>query len=332
MQGHWQPLLPKGAAVTHLPRCFRDVTYRLFLLHRLTLVCAALLWGGMGCASWISDAALPWDAAPLAWGAGALALVALHNVLFPAGQADILSGSIAGAVTLPLQALARPLGHIEVQLALALLFWFVLTLGVVRLIAATLGIGRKTRAQTRIMDMPVAVSKLREVIFVRSDMQRGGEKFGAVGENGFFPVNFGLIFPDPQTFELPANGATQDKPDCFIHILGEDTFSQASQWVIADGAGQMTDRGTVVRYVLTPLGDDHCRLEVTERHDAMDYLTMVSGWLAQQERDYYRDRLDMALGRATPAVRRLPHVTLLMLIARFFVRSEFTAPDGRPLG
>ncbi len=107
--------------MTHLPKTMKDVTYRLFLLRRLTLVCAALLWVGMLAGSVLSGGAMPWGAAPLAWGIAALALVALHNVLFPGGWIDIVTGSVTGSVVLAGSYLFAGRLHLEPVLVPALL-------------------------------------------------------------------------------------------------------------------------------------------------------------------------------------------------------------------
>lgn len=317
--------------MTHLPTTFRDVTYRMFLLRRLTLVCSALLWLGMGVASWISGGAMPWNDAPMAWGLGALALVALHNVTFPSGCLDILAGSLAGAAVLAGSHLF--VGKFQLQpvlvTSLMLLAWFALTLMTVSTLAGLAGLGRKMRELQNEDRLPVPADALQQVMFIHPDQTRGQAWTGPVDAHGFFPVHFGYAFPDPDTFEMP--DVPSAKPDCYVRIDHEGPDFQLTQWQIAGPGGEMTKHGSVSHLTIRADGPDACVLTEIERHDAWDMMTMIAGWLNDHRRDYLRDKVDAARGSRTHAVRACPQVTALTLLARFFKRTEFKTPDGSPL-
>ncbi len=110
------------------------------------------------------------------------------------------------------------------------------------------------------------------------------------------------------------------KPDCFVRIVEEGPDYQLTQWLIADPQGKMTARGSVARITIREDGANACLLVAEERHDAWDTLTPVSGWLVDQHCDYLREKVDIARGTGTPAVRSHPQVTVMSLIARMFVR------------
>jgi len=76
----------------------------------------------------------------------------------------------------------------------------VLTLGVTVLITSTTGIGCKMRDLHRKARLPVPAKALREIMFTYPNQKREGSYSGPVDEHGFFPLSFGFVFPDLQTF------------------------------------------------------------------------------------------------------------------------------------
>ena len=310
--------------MTHWPKTLTDVIYRLCLLRRLTLISAGIIIaGGLG-AEWISAGAFGFG-----WASVALAVLipAMLTVLFPAAWIDILAFALAMAATclalssFPMTFAAYPQlrgGVVFVWLAVPI----VLTFALVWLIASLHGRWPLKQMQREFaVTLKAPADRAMDHEFLAPDQRSGERTTGPADETGVFPVYFNLRFPDPVdlTYQAPGRPPSPSaRPDAFARIIERGPTHQITQVIPSENAlGTGQSRGSlVVCETVTPVDQHSCRLHVHEVHDIYDLFTWVLEWLIDHTRDYMRDLSDTLAGRPTPAVRGLPQVTPMTLLAR----------------
>ncbi|MBV2358851.1 hypothetical protein KUH32_03615 [Thalassococcus sp. CAU 1522] len=301
--------------MTHWPLSWQHVRYRTWLLRRLTLVCAALLFAGV----WIGqtwagdpDAGLLWPAVLC------LLLPALHNVLFPGGWVDALAFSASGALCAALW----PMGLAEVSLLGTVAVFFVGAVAgtfLIGLLHGLIPLGRRITRRDEILD--VSADRAAAAFLVFPDQDGPGGVTGPRDARGLIPVWMHTVFPDCDNgFALPDPADRRDGPaDYHVCILDQGPLWQVQQVFLPIGrftTASMARSVTVSRVEIEPLPDGRCRYLLLEESDVFDLVTAVSWWLTDFHTDYMRARVDGAADRPTPAVSILPQVTLQTLLAR----------------
>ena len=310
--------------MTHWPTHWRDISYRLFLLRRLTLVCAAMLMAGVVIGQ--PGMAMPDLVAALLV---CLALPAAHNTLFPGGWVDALAFSVAGGVCAALWSVW--LGDLTLVAQLAA-FWVVsiCVTGGIGLLNGAFPLGDKVLDLRGQLNVPA--DRAAAVLPYRPGSETTARKVGYPDRHGLLPVWMGARFADPETgLALPSHAEKAAGPaDYLVRGVDEGPLWQQPLHVLPQGpfsTPAMTGSSSPAMTELTPLTEFSCAYRSVEMVDSWDQLTRLAWWLTDAHRDYLREAEDIAAGRPTVAVRSLPQITLLVMVARAFAALDMGQPS-----
>lgn len=326
--------------MTHWPKSFRDITYRIFLLRRLILVCAALIWTGMVVAQWVHAGNPDWPA-PRLW-AWVLLLgllgPAVMVVLFPAGWIDNLAMALTASVCLMIWPSIQIYFDQDTGILLLLLAFF----GPLLLVCGFMGAiclmhDRWPMGQLRTnqeLELPASADAVMAHEFPAPDRQSGRRWTGRATAEGFFPVYFGFIFPDPVDWTIPDapdNRAGPGDPDAYARVIERGPYHQVTQYLMCKtGSGETTGGSLVAHHEVIPIDGTCCRFRCQEVHDVWDFVTWVAAWLNDQSRDYVVELADDLRGVQTVAVRALPQITPIGLLAKAMTRWSLATPGADP--
>ena len=308
---------------------FADVRYRLITLRRITALGILLIAFGV----WLAQVISGGGAFGALW-PGVLvvsvALLVLHNVIYPAGWlealgiplAAVLSMAVYGAMSVTYAA-AQP-----VMIFVAGLLFAVAVLVFVAMIAALHGkivIG-EIRNNVKV-HMDVSARAYAEWAFERPGETHGSRRTGAIGADGLIPVWYDFRGPSEEnSFDAQAPLAPINRtPDAYLRILERSETHQILQTVMPGVDAKGNPKMSMTYTTITPSGPASCLVTEREVHNLYDAVTYATAWLRDGKRDYYRDASDLIQGRPTPAIRRLPQDTLLAAVARHFGTHELSA-------
>ncbi len=313
--------------MTHWPQSSQDILYRLIRLRRLTAVCVALVILAAVAAGIIFG--ISPDPTMLAvW----IVVLILHSVFFPAGWIDAL----ALALTMALCYLLYPLvfGWTDAsaqQIGAAILLippvTFIFLMLAISLSHGRIAMGEIHRKDRMNIPLPA------EAVAARLFHEAGADdfrRFGEADQNGLIPVWVDFVFPDPDKgFVLPSEQDLQDRaPDYFIRMLDEGPLHRIEQTVVPGRARDGAPLTSVCETRVISTAPDTCQVVEDEVHNLWDMLTYVSGWLTDHNADHFHDLLGDMTGSTTPALKTLPQVTLMSMIAQAMASGELAPPNG----
>jgi len=321
--------------MTHWPTSLRDVAYRLVLLRRLILTSTGLICAGLIGGSLLHQTGTLWDALNGALPVIALCLLTSASlaVLFPGAWIDHMSMASATAIGLlfwpGIEAVLMQSGGIAGILLLGPLVFILSTCVFMWLISVAHGrisMGQQRLSSETILPAPAATVMAWE--FPQPNQQSGRRKTGPADGNGVFPMTFGFVFPEQKGSTIPQAGADQAfEPDCYLRIIERGKFHQITQYMMRECHGTQLTGASLVEYLeVEPLSAQACHYRSEEVHDTWDLVTWIAAWLNDQNRDYLRDMKDGILGIPTCAVRGLPQVTPMSLLAAAMTRYGLAPP------
>ncbi|MDQ2089764.1 hypothetical protein [Marimonas arenosa] len=323
---------------THWPRNLGDVAYRIGLLRRVILMCVYTVALGLVVGVAVHGGGLYFSSLiglVLVIGV-TVAVSALHAVAFPSGTMDALALSITAAIWIiclpfltPYFDGRSPLPGLVLVVLGPVLTWLAVAWLLVQLVQA-LPRGKKTIRISR--TVPVSAEALGEHLLDQPNRRTATRRTGPVDRHGFFPVWYGFAHPNEATgFEASDDRVVWDRsPDIYVKLLEEGPLFQVSHAFEAGKAG-LNGGGArwsvVARTQIEPITDSRCRLTSEERYHGWEASTSVMAWLNDYERDQFREIVDAVNGVPSPAVRRLPQVTLMSVIASKIAQIA-DAPSG----
>lgn len=305
------------------PSRSRALAYRLFCHRRTLLVSVALVVAG-ALASVALMPPISLFGAPAALAALALVWLVLMAGLvlrYPGGWLDALTLSLTAALFLvptpylqlllddsgkgdrhePIFALLLLFGPLAFILAWCGVTWAVTALGT--------GIHMGERKAAGSGFLPLPPEDARAALALRPDATVGRSVCGSVGWDGYFPVTFTAILPDPETFE-----PVETEMSYRARVLSSDESAHTLE-TVAMLDGRETRSIHRERFEPAPGGTVY---SFEEQHTHFNLLAALGYWFQDYGADYMRAQIDDALGRETPANCRLPQTTALAALARLF--------------
>lgn len=316
--------------MTQLPNSLSAVLYRLILLRRLIAVCTLIVAFGILAAGWMTSGTsvlVQWQVmVPLL--AGWATLIALNAVIFPAGWIDALAFSMATALFLAISPMAGvfvSLAPVENQTLVAIWalmlggFLYVWTVcGLTWLICTVLSLlpcGQMRNVMSCHVD--VAPEDLRQQVFLRPETEFNNRRTGPADENGLIQVQL-----RHRMHTRSDMGIEELTSSYFACILARDSESQTTMSILPNGDGSANTSVAVEHVTAEGTGS---RYNLTEVHDVFDALAALSFWLTDYSRDHATALRAAAEGRPSLAIKGLPQVTLMSVMADLMMRSGLTS-------
>ncbi len=322
--------------MTHWPKSLRDIAYRAFLLRRLILVCAALIWTGLAVSYWVYGPSWTAQETQNAVWVCLFGLLgpAILAVLFPSAWIDVLAMSAATALSLIIApSVLASYAHLPAAgvWALMILATLGMTCLIVWLICKMHGVFPMGELRTYSNHvLSASADSVMNWEFAAPLQKSGLRRTGPVDADGRFPIYYGFLFPDPEDFTIsPETNVPDDQttPDALACILEKGPRHQVTQYMRLKTGTSVGFEGTLVALqTVEPIDADRCRYICEEVHDVWDFVTWAAAWLNDQSRDYYRELDDALAGVPTTAVRHLPQITPLVLLARWITKLGLDDP------
>ena len=297
------------------------LTYRVYCLRRLIVVCLVLVALAVGLGLWLVPGASPLQTV---FGMGLFSIFAMAQLAMILMWPRDMVGPLTYAVGLiPFLAMALPGGHAlnlsqgtdGLALVLGLLFgplaWLIVVPALGWLMLKPLDhLTRRNFRATASQLLPMPVAAARDMFFARPHKTRRDSVTGPVEWDGFFTETVTNQIAGPGSGEISRETMTVR-----MRILDENAQSQG---ILAQFPGSAVyGAGTVVMtQTLTPLGDT-TRIDRAFHIDRAPWSAVLTGWLGDIQHDSITALQDEALDTPPRAISEEPLDSLWASLSRW---------------